>query len=191
MKTQQRTFVVEIKSTRRRSKMPPKSIWGDTDFKALVLEAEASPLFKHDIVADALSQDEDRAPNLEPQEEPAGIDVGDEQQVQAPLIEADQPRSQQQDEDSAFSAVSQKQVDPLTQPSRRGLERRRGARRGRPVDGEINASIALIPVDHSEASSDELTSLEEENRCLKLLLAKQLRQQNLQLRKMLERFAIS
>lgn len=45
--------------------------------------------------------------------------------------------------------------------------------------------------DHSDASYDELTSLEEENRRLKLLLATQLRQQNLQLRKMLERFAIT
>ncbi|NTJ36258.1 hypothetical protein G6K86_32130 [Agrobacterium rhizogenes] len=191
MKTQQRTFVVEIKSTRRRSKMPPKSIWGDTDFKALVREAEASPLFKHDTVADALRQNEDRASNLEPQEEPVDIDVGNEQQVQASLIEVDQPRSQQQDERSTFGAVSQKEMAPPKRPTRRGAERRRDARLEPPVDGESNASAALMHGDHSDASYDELTSLEEENRRLKLLLATQLRQQNLQLRKMLERFAIT
>jgi hypothetical protein len=191
MKTQQRSFVVEIKSTRRRSKMAPKSIWGDTDFKALVRDAEASHLFKHDIVADALSEDEDRASNLEPQEKSADIDVGGEQQVEASLSEADQLRSQQLDEGSTFSAVSQKQMNPPKQPSRRGLERRRDTRLEPPIDGGSDTSTALMAVDHGEASYDELTSLEEENRRLKLLLAKQFRQQNLQLRKMLERFAIT
>ncbi|MBM7046157.1 hypothetical protein [Rhizobium lusitanum] len=191
MKTQQRAFVVEIKSTRRRSKMPPKSIWGDTDFKALVREAEASHLFKHDTVADASRQDEGRASNVEPQEEPVDIDVGNEQQVQASLIEADQSCSQQQDGRSTFGAVSQKEMDPPKRPSRRGGGRRRDTRIGPSVNGESNASTALMPVDYSDASYDELTSLEEENRRLKLLLAKQLCQQNLQLRKMLERFAIT
>jgi hypothetical protein len=36
MKPQQRNFIVEVKSGRRRSAVRPASIWGDTDLKALV-----------------------------------------------------------------------------------------------------------------------------------------------------------
>jgi hypothetical protein len=138
-----------------------------------------------------LRQDEGRASNVEPQEEPVDIDVGNEQRVQASLIDADQSCSQQQDGRSMFGAVSQKEMDPPKRPTRRGAERRLDTRLEPSVDGENNASTALMPVDYSEASYDELNSLEEENRRLKLLLATQLRQQNLQLRKMLERFAIT
>ena len=191
MKTQQRSFVVEIKSARRKSKMAPKSIWGDTDFTALVREAEALPLFGNDIVADASSRDEDRAPDPEAPEEPADTDVGDEPQAEASLIEPDQSLSAQQDEDAPFSAVSQKQVTPPKQRLKRASERRRD-KRLEPLVGEgSDASTALTPLDHSEPSSDELALLEEENRHLKSLLATRLRQQNLQLRKMLERFAIA
>ena len=44
MKTPQRNFVVEIKSGRRRLTRPRNSIWGNTDIKSLVLEAEAAHL---------------------------------------------------------------------------------------------------------------------------------------------------
>lgn len=41
MKPQQRKFIVEVKSARRRSTGRPAPIWGDTDLKAFVREAEA------------------------------------------------------------------------------------------------------------------------------------------------------
>jgi len=44
MKTPQRNFIVEIKSGRRRLTRPSNSIWGNTDIKSLVLEAEAAHL---------------------------------------------------------------------------------------------------------------------------------------------------
>lgn len=40
MKPQQRKFIVEVKSARRRTTTSPSSIWGDTDLKALVRQAE-------------------------------------------------------------------------------------------------------------------------------------------------------
>ncbi|MEK1929289.1 MAG: hypothetical protein AAAC47_05785 [Pararhizobium sp.] len=40
MKTPQRNFVVEFKPGRRQPKAETASIWGNTDFKALVREVE-------------------------------------------------------------------------------------------------------------------------------------------------------
>jgi hypothetical protein len=190
MKTQQRSFVVEIKSTRRRSKVAPKSIWGDTDFKALVREAEAEAphLITHDIAAEASGQDADHAPNLEPQERPADLGVGEEQQVQASSVEVDQSLSQ--DEDLTSGVISQNRVDPPRQVSRRKSGRRHAIRLEHPVDEESDEPTVL-PVVQSEPSGDEITALETENRHLKSLRAEQLRQQNLQLRKMLARFTIT
>lgn len=50
MKTPQRRFVVEFKSGRRQPKAQTKSIWGDTDLKALARDVEetASHLFNSD-----------------------------------------------------------------------------------------------------------------------------------------------
>jgi hypothetical protein len=71
--------------------MQPKSIWGDVDFKALARETEAAHLLKSEVVSEILGNDEDLRSNLEQKTELAVvIDTGDERQVEALVIAADQ-----------------------------------------------------------------------------------------------------
>jgi hypothetical protein len=190
MKTQQRSFVVEIKSTRRRSKMQPMSIWGDTDFKALAREAEAAHLFKEGIVSGTFAPDEDLPPGLDQHTEVADIiEVAEDQHIVAPLIEADQIHQLQQDQVSTNSDVADAVVDTPKRRQRRA-SRRHETRPEAIVEDVSDISPAPAVVEGGEISSDELTLLEEENQYLKSLLAEHLRQQNADLRTMLERFEI-
>jgi len=177
MKPQQRKFVVEVKSARRRSTTNQSSIWGDTDLKALVraAETEAPHLFEPaqrmelpspETTADVLPNEgvviEAAAPIADladPTE--GGTGSADVFSGSAPILplEVDRPK-----------AIPQK-----TKPKRQG-----SARRGRPI-----GSRTVIAT--SEAI-DDLAALEDENRRLKGLLAQRLRQENILLQKMLERF---
>ncbi|MGO4567119.1 hypothetical protein AB4Z52_19075 [Rhizobium sp. 2YAF20] len=190
MKTQQRSFVVEIKSTRRRSKMQPKSIWGDTDFKALAREAEAEHRFKAGVVSGTSGPEEKAPPGLDRQTEVADtIEVAEDQHFVAPLIEADQIHQFRQDQVSTNSDVVDAVADaPKHRPRR--ASRRHETRAELVVEDVSDVSPSRAAVVGDEISSDELAFLEEENRHLKWLLAEHLRQQNAGLRKMLERFEI-
>jgi hypothetical protein len=181
MKPQQRNFVVEIKSSRRQTKLPPKSIWGDTDFKALAREAEAAHPTGHEVVSEALRQDEDVPTNPKM---PAGRDAivssGSDERSEACLAGAGQ--------EPAVDEVPQSEAAALAWPSRKASKVRRQDLQPQ-AKVQPASSVDLSPAAQGGHPEDELASLEEENRRLHQLLVEHLRQQNLLLRKMLGRFA--
>lgn len=191
MKSQQRPFVVEFKSGRRRATPRRDSIWADTDLKALVREAEAEAphLFVPHLVVKTLDEDSDLRPHLAPEVHLDGNaeTVGD-KQISAPSVEktyAPQPGS-----DLTFKDVSQAKEGSSGRRSPKGAKRRSEADVRRHANGKKRVRSTRTTAAQVEALADELVALEEENRRLKNLLAKHLHQQNLQLRKMLSRFDV-
>lgn len=192
MKSQQRTFVVEFKSPRRRSATRPASIWGDTDLQALVREAEADAphLFEPNMVSKTPGQDGELRPHSRLD---AHIDdtaeTKDDMQVSASSVEAEQIPSQQAN-DLTFSSVSQLKENSSGRRSPRATTRRHEASVNREADDTKSAPSMRSTAAQIEAHVDELVALDQENRRLKGLLAKHLVQQNMQLRKMLARFDV-
>jgi hypothetical protein len=171
MKPQQRNFVVEYKLARRQSTKPDRSIWGNTNFKALAKAAEndAPQLFESRTVSDVVERSLDVRV-----ETPALADIGNAETVPAIL---------------AISTFADEHVvggGHLVQISAEPVRRKAKAR-----STLVVASIALnadAPLPLIEEQADDLATLEADNRQLKALLANQLVQQNAQLRIMLERF---
>ncbi|MBO9101046.1 MULTISPECIES: hypothetical protein [Rhizobium] len=191
MRTQQRSFVVEIKSARRRLKTQPKSIWGNTDFAALVRDTEATLPFLHNANSETPISCENLPTDLEKQIEVADVSkVGGETHSLLPAIDSDQIERNHQD---AVPNNSQVVKVPASEPTRqtvKALKRRYTRRRSVAKDAIAAPSVAMA-VDVVETHSDDLALLSAENLRLKRLLAEQLRHQNAQLRQMLERFGIA
>ncbi|QND44716.1 hypothetical protein HB780_02670 (plasmid) [Rhizobium lusitanum] len=199
MRTPQRSFVVEFKSGRRPPKAGTNSIWGDTDLKAVAREVEddTSHLFKsneapgtHDAGGDVLPDvinvgsasehagDLDVARAEIPSVNGAQVDALEPHEVDRPVVEA----------------VAQVQE---SQPSLRPRATSKDAAPKRAKRGPATAHVSVGAHEDQNTQSktamdsisvDEVAALDTENQRLKRLLAKQLHAQNLQLRKMLERF---
>lgn len=190
MRTQQRSFVVEIKSARRRLKTQPKSIWGNTDFAALVRDTEATLPFMHNASSETLVSRGNLPLEPEKQIEIADLGVvGEEQHRVTPLIETDQIQQNQKGpvctDNEVLDAAA---VKPKRQTGRSlmPLQKRRG-----PIAENVSALLPVqATVDREQTPLDELALLEAENLSLKHLLADYLGQQNVQLREMLKRFEI-
>ncbi|OWK25351.1 hypothetical protein AJ87_11075 [Rhizobium yanglingense] len=184
MKPQQRKFVVELKSARRRTTRPG-SIWGDTDLKALArdAEAEAPHLFEPNMVSKILSENSELRPDPIPEthfKENAG--AGNDKQFSTSSVEPEQTYPLQHGNDPNDDTSERR--SPKASTGRRGVSvNHRAGSTGRASRGRATAAQA-------EVSSDELVALDEENRHLKGLLTKHLHQQNAKLRKMLERFGL-
>jgi hypothetical protein len=201
MKTPQRTFVVEFKSGRRRPRAPINSIWGDTDFKALAREVEdkTSHFFKSNenpgtpdeggnVLSNSMNSRIALEHELDADLARATIQASNGAEVEAlTLHEADRP--------AAEVAAQAQQSQPMSQPP--------SPSGGTPHLRARHASadeLARIAMDTNEAQSaqsktardpisfDEVAALDAENKRLKGLLAEHLHAQNLQLKKMLERF---
>lgn len=191
MKAQQRTFVVEFKSSRRRSTTRPASIWGDTDLQALVRKAEADAphLFEPNMVLETSGQDSELGLDSRPE---AHLDdnpeTGDDRQISASLAGAEETISPQQDNDPTFSFVSKLKEGSSGRRSPKAAKRRSEANVSRYANGTKSVPSVRSTAAQVEPLADELVALDEENRRLKSLLAKHLLQQNMQLRKMLARF---
>ncbi|NTG64809.1 hypothetical protein [Rhizobium rhizogenes] len=204
MKTTQRSFVVAFKSGRRQLKMGPKSIWGDTDLKALAREVEdkASHLFSSNEASSTPDIDGDMLSNLidaaSASEDAVDLDVARPAAPSAKDVEAD-VTTQHQANRSADEGVAQVQESgPASQPhvTTIGVTQNRAKRAsGRRIphismtalgDQGGQSETAVNPI-----SVDEVAVLDAENKRLKKLLVEQLRGQNLQLEKMLERFAVT
>ncbi len=200
MKTPQRSFVVEFKSGRRQSKTRTNSIWGDTDLKAVAREVEdkVPHLFKSDEAPGTPEADE-AAPTAPVTanfaNEPAGNDISD----QAALASADgteiEIAKQHESDCPATEAVAQvqdsQQTSQPTTTSKRTPRKRVGRR---PTHATTHSSMAALEDPKTAAdpiSFDEVAALDAENKRLKRLLAEQLQTQNLQLKKMLERFEVT
>ncbi|OCJ02512.1 hypothetical protein A6U85_30580 [Agrobacterium sp. 13-626] len=199
MRTPQRSFVVEFKSGRRPPKAGTNSIWGDTDLKAVAREVEedTSHLFKsneapatHDAGGDVLpdvinvGSAREHAGDLKvtrattPSVNGAQVDVLEPHEVDRLVVEA-------------VAQMQESQPSLRPRATSGGIVKKRAKRGlatahvsvGAHEDQNTQSKIALPPI-----SLGEVAALDAENKRLKRLLAKQLRAQNLQLRKMLERF---
>ena len=192
MKTPQRNFVVEYRSGRRQSKVQTNSIWGDMDLKALVRDVE------------------EKAPHLFISTE--APNSGDGPDILSTRMRSGSENKQGEDVDITKIEVSRHVRDlPATEavPEARGLSRpisqakraRGGVRKTNRASSGLVAGIATVLNEVARApstlpsyppvSADELAILDTENRRLKGLLAEQLRGENSQLKKMLERFDVT
>lgn len=183
-----RKFTVEFKSARRRQKGPTNSIWGETDFKALAHEVKLmAPHLFNSTEATATPSKNDRPP-VDPNRGSEVDQTVSVELVQAPVASGDSPevKASKLPEPSppASDAIVQlPDAPPVLQPRLRPNRRKRG--------GDVSVSVHQNkPAQTFERpiSSDELAALEAENQRLRSLLAATLRAQNLQLKKMLERF---
>lgn len=191
MKTQQRTFVVEFKSARRRSSRKPDSIWGTADLKALAraAEADAPHLFDPNAVSTALGEDGVLPPESGPTVHlDDKIETVDDKQISVSLAKAEQSYLRQQDDAPSSSSVPDVKEDRPGRGSPSTPRRRRQVDVIHHVQNAKSAATMRPTTAQVEMPSDELLVLEDENRRLKGLLANHLRQQNRQLREMLARF---
>ncbi|SCB61584.1 hypothetical protein GA0061105_12028 [Rhizobium aethiopicum] len=190
MKTPQRKFVVEFKSGRRRSTTQSNSIWGNTDFKAFVrqVETEAPHLFESKLGPDALGQLGKMPQDQQPGNQLNDSDDANRNQLAASLTELVQIVPSQNDH-GQFASISQSKKHSIKRPAR--IATRIDEKRSRnQIDGAVDGGMASS-AGFLEAPIDELAALDDENRHLRALLIKHLHQENLQLRKMLERFGVS
>ncbi|MGG7581126.1 hypothetical protein [Rhizobium sp. Nf11,1] len=191
MKTPQRKFVVEIKSGRRRSTTQSNSIWGNTDFKAFVRQAEteAPHLFESKLGPDALGQPGEMPQDQQPVNQLDDSDDANQNEPAPSLTEPVQIVLSESDH-GQFASISQSKKRSIKQPARTAsrVDEKRSRNQ---IDGAVEEGGKASSAGSLEAPIDELAALHAENRHLKALLIKQLHRENLQLRKMLERFGLS
>ncbi|AJD44739.1 hypothetical protein C9413_24505 [Rhizobium sp. SEMIA 4085] len=205
MKTPQRKFVVEFKSGRRQTKARTNSIWGDTDLKALVREAEdkAPHLFKSNatpgrpdeggegVAPDAMNSASAGGHAGEASLAGASTSLGDGAKVGLP----------KRNETTVATAEAVEPVQespPVFQPKKTsGKTPREPVKRG-PLRATAHVAMRRNKPRSVEAvtardtvSLEEVTTLDAENKRLKRLLAERLHAQNLQLKKMLARFDVT
>ncbi|ASP87217.1 hypothetical protein [Sinorhizobium meliloti] len=197
MKRPQRTFVVEKKSRRRQPNAQTKSIWGDTDLKALASEVEdrtSHPFNSNEGLgtsgpretrlidpADARSVN-DRAADVE-------VALPGIQPVNGTKVELSQHRVA---DNPPEAAVRIQERHPASQrlSTATGAPRNRTKRRARTHNLKVGhkGRKAETTTVNDPISLDELAALDADNKHLKRLLADLLRAQNIWLMKMLERF---
>lgn len=189
----QRSFVIEFKQGRRKSKMQAPSIWGDIDFNALTREVEAKePAFPgpsqpsaaaHEVPETAAAPSDNRIflPG----------DISDEVAISPPNNTISEVAAVQ----IATSPEMTSQADKRLRRPRKQLAAAsfRGRRLGGVSTDKSEAAHTkpqdLMPsAERSPAMSEELQVLEAENRHLKMLLQTRLRYENEQLMRMLARF---
>lgn len=201
MKTPQRRFVVEFKSGRRQPKAQTNSIWGDTDLKALAREVEdtASHLFNSDEAPETLDTgavgpaDPINAESVN--ESADDVDVALTALPFANGVEVEISKHHHEADHPAEAVVQVGATQPASQPrtTSTGSRRKRAKRAPAQVmahnsEVECEKRQAQTPTVDDPISLDELAALDADNKRLKMLLAEQLRAQNLWLNKMLERF---
>jgi hypothetical protein len=188
MRTQQRSFVVEIKSARRRSKTQPKSIWGNTDFAALVRDTEAAFPFMQNADSETSVSGGSLPIAMEKQIKVAELSkVVEEELRETPLVEFDQVVRHQREVVSPDSQVLKVVASETKRQAAKVFKRRRARRES--SAGEVSAVLTVMGgMDLVETDFDDLALLDTENHRLKQLLAKYLAQQNAQLKAMLKRF---
>ena len=174
MKPSKRSFVVEFKSSRRRPKPQPTSIWGGTDFKSLAREVEV-------LLPHASHLDE---PFVEASS-PADNSVSS-----LPVFTGDLTASAKVLEGEAITADDRKiklprKIRTLPPQKQAAL----GEQAAEVLDNlpRLNHN-ASTEVGLDSASRVELDKLEHENVRLKRLLAEKLHSENLMMQKMLQRF---
>jgi hypothetical protein len=200
MKTPQRNFVVEFKSGRRQQRAETKSIWGDTDLKAFVRKAEddAPHLFGSNETLGSSVDDGYLSPEpLNSGSPRAAGDDSDAAHSTLLAVDKEEAKASKQHEDNlaAVDTIAQAPVSQRVQQPRKPLKAtaRKRARRTvtQAINGEdrLNVDLSAQSVTAADAVSlQEVAALELESKRLRKMLAEVLRAENVQIRRMLERF---
>lgn len=181
MKTQQRNFIVEIKG-KRRSAVPPKSIWGTTDISTLVREvkADAPHLFN--------SQDTKtgEAQPIRADAAPTKIEVDGDESWASQYAEPNASPSAEFD----IGLMPDQDSSTPDQLSERGRIQKGEPRHLLIRKSKRTSAPASKAVEKEDKSEDELRLLYEENKRLVKALVETLRDENERLSTMLARFNV-
>ncbi|MEY9534745.1 hypothetical protein [Sinorhizobium fredii] len=191
MKKPQRRFVVEFKSGRRLPKSGANSIWGNTDLKALAREVEDQSYHLFRAGKASVQDVREPAPGKNVSI-PAGELAVEDVALEPPtnLISAGSLGS--------VSAVT----DEVPEPAPTAIEpatvfktvkapkkaRRKRVARFLPAPVPSAKDVPPAGAVTAATTSDDLATLDAENKRLRHLLANKLRAQNAELKRMLERF---
>jgi len=188
MKTPQRNFVVEIKSGRRRLTRPSNSIWGNTDIKSLVLEAEAAHLSGRPGQTIDLSLERARVDVPHPMPEVGNASDADcDQHIAARVFQ--QPVSEPQSGGSSISDdAPKKYARSISVPEKKRPKRISEVAAQAQMKPPTAASKVDDGNDDRDVTFNELAALIAENLRLKRLLAVKLSAENQHLIGMLEQF---
>lgn len=204
MKTPHRRFVIEVKSGRRQPKTRVNSIWGDTDLKALAREVEDKTPHLFATAKDAFAASPDTAKDntlVDPLNKGLTEATVDLDIVGAVMPTVSNEIERQEAREAALPKVGVveqvRRENSIISPPRTSRNTTRNRVKRAPIrvpgNGDANTSGDLgtrSKLGMEVILLDELIALDVENKRLKRLLAEQLRVQNLQLKKMLERFDI-
>lgn len=185
MKSQKRTFVVEHKNGRRRSLSQPKSIWGDTDFKALTRDAQKDAAQLFAPISGATTYDVEEAKSVQTAA-PVTVVASETVALSTPSTDVGhEPVAAKDAHTEGGTSLPMEEVSVGELSSKRVKRRRKGPPKkaaSRRVKEFVDPTSDEIDGDH------ELRALSEENRRLRERLREQLLQENIQLRRMLSRF---
>ncbi|MCA1371536.1 hypothetical protein I6F15_30095 [Bradyrhizobium sp. BRP14] len=189
MKTPQRRFIVEFKPARRRSKERTNSVWGNTDLKALTREVEEMAPHLFSLTEEPVSPNAVYGPPASPNAE---FLIADKENVELGRAAVTPAESSEialsglhNSSHSAVDATEQLQETPPVSNTRRNSKQRISQRLPERLSLDVGENIER-PI-----SRDELATLEAENKRLKRLLAERILAQNLQLKRMLDRFNLN
>ena len=177
-----RNFVVELKSSRRQTKPQNRSIWGDTDLKALASEVEANLPVSHPGRRNSFPL-ENRSTQPIPRRE-----SGDTQSTKVMLSSDRQPQGLSTPR--ILQALPLAAVEPEAKLEHDEIDHTPEVQvtSSKGFDDEIEKKQTNSVDSKSDAVDlDDLEVLELENQRLKAMLRLQLRAENQELRKMLER----
>ncbi|MDK1376492.1 MULTISPECIES: hypothetical protein [unclassified Sinorhizobium] len=194
-------FLTQLTSRRPSAKAQESSIGNDTDPKALESEVEhRSALAPNSMVAIPPAHDEGVSVEQ-------GLIASDKAKGDDDVAQALKPPNDAEEDETparheadhsgaeANSLVSKSTASTKSQSKSRN-KRREGGKR---VDAHVAAQSAVAPKDHQSAQPSssrglffhEVAMLDEEIKMLRTQLAQKLHLQNVQLKKMLERFKVS
>ena len=189
MKTPQRNFVVEIKSGRRRLTRPSNSIWGNTDIKSLVLEAEAAHLSGRpgQTIDPSFEKAQVDLPHPMPEAGNAN-DADRDQQIAAQVFQ--EPVSEPQSGGISISDdAPKKYARSISVPGKKRPKRISEVAGQAQMESLTAASKVHDGNGDRDVTFNELAALIDENLRLKRLLVVKLRAENQHLIGMLERFS--
>ena len=195
MKTPQRRFTVEFKSSRRQPRERTNSLWGDTDLKAFAREVDEMHSFGASETTVAAADTRGNPPldagsGSEPSGKVSGapaVPSGGETNIG--MLKGHEPTTAEVVERSQrIQAVLKAKTKP-THVSRKIVPRASDQAMTdilKVVVGDQNQNLQANAVNYLR-SFEAIDVLEAENKRLKKMLAEQLQVENMQLRKMLER----
>ncbi|MGO4441599.1 hypothetical protein [Rhizobium sp. RAF56] len=182
MKTQKRTFVVEVKSSRRpRSVKKPQSIWGSTDFNAIAREIDA-PWFGPNADVSEVTQ---TTPELRAEIEP---EISRAENSNGSGLTASIPSATAHGEvEAQLEASAAEQCDPLGPEERPRVMKITPAARKRKRTGTVEFPATSMVI-ATLRDNEDLATLELENQRLTAMWRHHLIEENRILRVMLRRF---